>query len=307
MSADEQQALGSHFLARAPEAARAAWAAVLDLEARLAARIEEARAQAPEVALGDYALVDALAARVPFDEELPKALEALGALEAGDVLLAEGCARGDAASLRLFERRFGADLDVAITRSPSLGVGKGDLRRLVREHLFVGGAGRPPSIGGYAGRGPLRAWLRVAASRVVRELAGRSAQPAARADDELDALLPAPSDPELAYLRHAYGAQLPGAFADALAKLTPRQRNLLRRTHVHGLTSDRLAAMYGVHRAAVSGWIEDARKALLAQLRVALRARTARQDFDSVVSLVGGRLDVAVRRLLDARIEDEAR
>lgn len=306
MSTDERESLGAHFLARAPEGARDAWAGVEDLEVRLAALLAVAREKAPEVALGDYAVVDALAARVPFDEELAAALEVLGALEAGDVLLAEGCARGDASSLRAFERRFGAELDVAIAKSPSLGVGKDDFRQLVREHLFVSTAGRPPRVSGYAGRGPLRAWIRVAATRLVIDLSRRPAQPEARPADELDALLPPPSDPELAYLRHAYGAHLAGAFADALAKLTPRQRNLLRHKHVHELTGDRLATMYGVHRATVFGWIEDARKALLAQLRVALRARTAGQDFDSVVNLVGSRLDVSVRRLLDSRIEDEA-
>jgi RNA polymerase sigma-70 factor (ECF subfamily) len=307
MSTDEQESLGSHFLARAPEAARDAWAGVADLEAQLAALLEAAREAAPEVGLGDYAVIDAIAARVPFDEELPAALAALGSLEAGDVLLAEGCARGDAASLRAFERRFGADLDVAIAKSPSLGVGKDDFRQLVREHFFVASPGRPPRIAGYSGRGPLRAWVRVAATRLVIDLSRRPAQPELRPEDELDALLPPPSDPELAYLRHAYGAHLSAAFADALAKLTPRQRNLLRQKHVHELTGDRLAAMYGVHRATVFGWIEDARKALLAQLRVALRVRTAGQDLDSVVHLVGSRLDLSVRRLLDSRIEDEAR
>ncbi len=316
MSTAEEESLRTHFLGRVPEGARAAWEAVEELEPRLAALVASARARAPEVALGDYAVVDALAARVLFDEALADvpaplvalaALEKLETLEAGDVLLAEGCARGEAASLRAFERRYGADLDVALAKGPSLGVGKDDFRRLVRAHLFGGDAGRPPRIAGYAGRGPLRAWVREAAARLVSELSRRPSQPVARPADELDALLPPPSDPELAYLRHAYGAHLVAAFSDALAKLTPRQRNLLRQKHVQELGADRLAATYGVHRATASGWLEDARKALLAQLRVALRARTGSQGVDSVVALVASRFDLSVRRLLDAPLEADPR
>lgn len=299
----------ARFLAALPEPARAVFSA-LDAAGALAAPLEAAldlvRA-APELARSEGSLPAALAARIRRDVDAADALAELAALQVADVALADACARGEPLALRAFDARFGADLDVAIAKSPGLGVGKDEFRQLFREHVLVAEPGRAPRVAGYAGRGPLRAWVRVAATRLVIDLSRRPAQPDLRPEDELDALLPAAGNAEADYLRHAYGAHLAAAFADALAALTPRQRNLLRQKHVHELTGERLAAMYGVHRATVFGWIEGARKALLEHLGAALRARTAGHGLDSVIGAVGSRLELSVRRLLDSRLEDEPR
>ena len=54
-------------------------------------------------------------------------------------------------------------------------------------------------------------------------------------------------------------------------------------------------------------WLEQARVALLGHVRTALLARVPGHELDSVVGVLGSRLDVSVRRLLDSRLEPEAR
>lgn len=297
-----------HFLAALAEPARAAFASLdgAALDGALEAAAQRARAIS-ELPVDEGALAAALGARLEASTSAQAAFAALDALDVADVALADACARGEPSALRAFDARFGADLDLAIGKSRGLGLSRDEFRQQFRAHVLVAEPGRAPRIAGYGGRGPLRAWVRVTATRLVIDLARRPEPPTPHAGDELDALLPPTGDAETGYLRHAYGAHLAAAFVEALGALTPRQRNLLRQKHVHELTGERLAAMYGVHRATVFGWIEDARKALLARLAAALRARTAGHDLDSVLGAVGSRLDLSVRRLLDDHLEDDPR
>ena len=107
-----------------------------------------------------------------------------------DVELARACARADPAALAAFEQVLGA-VRPAIA---SLGASAAEIDEVlqrVRVQLLVGD---PPGIAGYAGRGELRAWVRVIAVREtvrLRKSAGRT-EPL---DDErlLESLLPAVS------------------------------------------------------------------------------------------------------------------
>ena len=65
------------------------------------------------------------------------------------------------------------------------------------------------------------------------------------------------------------------ALRAAFAKLSARERNLLRMHHLHGLTVDELAPMFRVHRATVARWITSAREHLLTETRDSLRDRLA--------------------------------
>src|SRR5262249_19815270 len=157
----------------------------------------------------------------------------------------------------------------------------------------------------YSGRGTLKSWVRVAAARLVVDLARKRREAEPRSEDELARLLPATADPELEYLRHAYADTVPRAFRQALEKLSVRQRNLLRQRYLHDLGGVELAAMYGVHRATVFGWLDGARVALLDHVRDAIRNQVPGHELDSIVALLGSHLEVSVRRLLDSRLEDE--
>jgi hypothetical protein len=62
---------------------------------------------------------------------------------------------------------------------------------------------------------------------------------------------------------------------EAVAALSPRQRNVLRQQFVHRLTVAQIAHLYGVHRATAVRWLSDARVQLIATTRRALERRLA--------------------------------
>ena len=226
-------------------------------------------------------------------------------LHAADVELAAACARGEPAAIAAFDRAYGAELDGAIARSPRLGIARDEFRQLVRTKLFVGAPGKPARIASYTGDGPLKAWVRVTAARVVIDLARAHDDREQPADDAMLARLASPHDPALLLLQSAYGAHVQDAFREGLAALSVRQRNLLRQRYLHGLVADKLAPVYAVHRATAFGWLEDARQALMAQVRLALRVRIPDSELESVVGLLGSKLEVSVRGALGAALERE--
>jgi hypothetical protein len=63
--------------------------------------------------------------------------------------------------------------------------------------------------------------------------------------------------------------------------------------------------MYGVHRSTLFEWLAGARDALLRELRSALARRLPGDDLDSVVAMLGSKLELSVRRMLDSRLEEE--
>jgi RNA polymerase sigma-70 factor, ECF subfamily len=286
------------FLQALAADARPAFAALDDEPLEILA--DRARAAHPTLPFDPARFAALLASRLgPSDGP-----EELTALHAADLHLADGCGRGHAAALRAFEQLHGADIDLAVAKSGGRGVSRDELRQLFRDKMFVAERDRPPRIQSYGGRGALRSWVRVAAARLVVDLARRAEPVYATPDEELARRLPT-DDPEVAYLRHAYGDALPAAFETALGGLSVRQRNLLRQRFLHGLTADRLATMYGVHRATVFEWLGDARAALTKELRQALATRVPDHQLESVVDLLGSHLELSVRRMLDSRLESE--
>lgn len=300
--------LASAFFQSLVAASSQPTADVVALEVQLAQIVDEARQAHPELPFDPLTFVSEVGSRVSIDDDGvgKDPIEALTDLRPGDLHLACACARGDSVALRLFDRLYGPDLDLAIQKSPGLGMSGPEFRSLVHEKLFVAEPGKTPRIASYSGKGSLRGWVRVTGARTVVDLARRVGPvEKGRADAELIDRLPGETDPELAYLRHAYGAALPEVFAVALGGLSPRQRNLLRQRYLHELGADQLAQLYRVHRATAFGWLEDARKELLAQVRIGLAQRIPGHELESVLDLVGSKLDVSVRRMLDSQVEDE--
>ena len=227
------------------------------------------------------------------------AAESSGQVHAGDLLLASACAAGDAAALAAFEREIMRDVPHFVARFRAGAPFADEVAQVVRDKLLVAGAGAAPRIAEYAGRGPLRAWVRVAATRVALDLLReRGAAPARELDDEL-AVDPGAS-PELEVLKARYREHFQAALEAALQALSPKQRTLLRMHHVDGFSLDRLATMQRVHRATIARWLADARDEIVTRTHEGLRESVAVGDseFDSVVALVRSQLHVSVTRLL---------
>ncbi|WP_394835936.1 sigma-70 family RNA polymerase sigma factor [Pendulispora rubella] len=218
---------------------------------------------------------------------------------AGDLVLAWGALKGIPAALRRFEEHVRADVDAAarrIDRAPEFG---DEVRQGLRVRLLVPAPGERARMGEYAARGPLRAWVGVAALRVALNLK-RASAPAA--EDVLAEMTAGEPDAELRHLRKTYSKEFREALEGALGALAPRERALLRLCFVEGLTLVRIADLYGVHESTASRWVrkatdtvaDDARQRLVARLSV------SPGSVESIARLVGSQLELSVARLLTA-------
>lgn len=253
----------------------------------------------PTVHIPEDAVAAWVAERMPRERE---PVEELARLHVADLYLACGCIRGHRDALQAFERAFGSDL-VAAARSGGATVPDEVVQHL-RVRLLVGPETR---LRAYAGTGPLGRWLRIACRRLAID-ARRSEQHCEAKHIESGALMDllGEDDAELGALKSRYRAAFRQAFAEAMAALTPRTRNLLRLHLIHQLTIDEIAPMYQVHRATAARWLGSARREILERTRECLSRLLGAdsRDAQSVLDLIASRLDVSLARHLE--VDDEA-
>jgi len=113
------------------------------------------------------------------------------------------------------------------------------------------------------------------------------------------------SDPELALVKRRLGPAFQAALREAIDGLPPRDRVILRMHLVDGLSIDRIAQPYGVHRATAARWLADVREAIL--VRVHERLATALGDVESDQLKSLGRLVASQLHLSLARLEKSAK
>jgi RNA polymerase sigma-70 factor, ECF subfamily len=265
----------------------------LDLQ-QLAQAAAEAR---PQLRLPREDFVRYLAARLP-----ARADAATASLPfAGDLYLAFGCAQGTPAALSAFQAEIMPEVDAVLRRFGDRQAAADDLRQMLYEKLLVGGAGQEPKIGEYAGRGPLRAWARVVATRVALNVLRQGSPEVPSPDFLLNAATAPGVDPELDFLRRTQGHHLRRAFEHAMKTLTPERRVLLRLHFVDGLTTEQIGKLHGKHRVTVLRRIEQ----VLGDVRLQTR-RFIERDLDcgrgtahSIVKAgLGADLDINLRRYL---------
>lgn len=238
------------------------------------------------------AFVEYVRKRAEGDEPLSD--EAVAAL-----YLACACLRGVIPALKAFESQYIPDIRRAGARAGLSADQLSELAQMLREELLVGRNGGRPTLGEYRGRGELRGWLRVTATRAavrMKKVAQKSADPEldrleARATDD---------DPELSYMKALYRQAFRSAFRAAAASLDPREKQILHQHTVLGMTIDELGAAHGVHRATAARWVQAAREKLMSTIRreFAQQVNVSPKEVASVLRMVESRLDVTMRRLL---------
>jgi RNA polymerase sigma-70 factor (ECF subfamily) len=263
--------------------------------ARLDALHARAAAAWPRLTLPDDAWLPYLAARLPADGGADTA----DALQIEDLWLACACLAGAPAALDAFDRAHRPALRAAAAGVTPPGATVDDVLQLAYAKLLVGDPARPPALARYAGRGSLAGWLKVTVVRLALDLhrAGGREVPL---NDEVIAWPDPAVDPGLAALRARYAGDFKDAFAQAMATLTARDRNVLRGQVLYQMTLDQLAAVHRVHRSAVARWLADARATLLIATREALTARigATRAEVESLIAALHSQLDVSLERLL---------
>jgi RNA polymerase sigma-70 factor (ECF subfamily) len=212
------------------------------------------------------------------------------------------CLAGDKRALAAFDQRYIVTLAQRLSRLERTGVSSEDVTQLLRIRFLFGEGGRPPRIADYNGAGDLRAWLRVAAVRIAISLQRKHRREEPDGDEALRALADAGPGPELELMKEISRDEFAAALRTAVAELEPRQRNLLRHQALDRMSIDRIAALYGVHRATAARWVAQARDALVAGVRRRLQAKlaVAPERLDSLLLLIESRLDVSLRPLLAA-------
>lgn len=268
-----------------------------DLERRLSAALAAGRAAWPDIAVEATAFTRYLAERVPA-ARLDQAC-------CGDLYLACACAAGDAGAIDAFDSRHVSGLAAMLGRTGMAADDADEAVQIVRARLFVADGDRGAQITGYAGRGPIEGWLRVAALRVASKLrrGERRRDALARAAAPADGI--AAVDPELATIRRRYGPLSAEALRGAFACLTAEERMVLRLHFVDGLNLEQTGVVLGASRATVGRRLIAARERLLEEtLRLLCeRLHATPPEVRSLLGFLRSQLEVSFGALVDGERE----
>jgi len=288
-------ALLDAFLAGLTEAARPRFDDTTALADLLDRHAQVSHDTFPAVTVTDDRFGSELARRLGDDASV----ERIARVRADHVYLAIACASGDEVAIRLFEAAFLDEIDACAVRVRATPDQASEVRGNLRRILFVSEPGRPAALLAYAGKGDLRGYVKVMATRDLIRLVGKGRRELGVDDEVLEKLSPA-DDPALAYLRDRYRADVDVAMRAALVALAEQPRALLRYSLIDGWSIDKIGTLYGVHRATAARWLTAARDELGAGIRAELARRLAIpvDDVDSIVRLVQSKIDVSMERLL---------
>lgn len=253
---------------------------------------EAARAEHPSLTVSEDA----------FRDHVTRHADEAGELEgmrAGDLFLACACACGDERAVAIFRERYASDIDRALARVRVGAMDTEDLAQELARRMLV-----PPAakIADFSGRGDLRAWVRVVATRFALDIARLKKNGVERPVEESHfAAMPAASDsPDIAFFRRHYKEQVKVAIEDAARSLAAEERNALREHYVRGLTVDQIAEVHGIHRATAARRVQRAREVLVDAVKKILADRHGLEgrDLASVMGLVRSQLQITMDRVL---------
>ena len=274
--------------------------------AAFAAALEEAittaKAAWPKLPLSPVAFAFHLG-RVMEDEATVTeegAIAALGALHVTDLFLACAAAAGQPAALAEFEARYMKPLPFILGGVGALPGDADTVCSVLRDKLLVSRDGQPPRIASYGGRGPLAAWIAIAAQRTALSLDRQESALHRAHDRAMNEAIAVELNPELLHMKTRYKEAVESAFRDAMGELDDRDRALLRLGLVGGLSLDAIGAAYSVNASTVSRWLAKIRKSILDRTLALLRERLrlSEPEAASIARLVTSQIDVSVVRLL---------
>jgi RNA polymerase sigma-70 factor (ECF subfamily) len=289
----EAAPLSGIVLARVDPAVRGVLEANAALERTLEGIVTASRQAWPAIDLPADTFVSYLADRLS-----ETAADPFAELRTDQLYLACACALGIDSAIEAFERDVFPAVRAPLARLSKTGTLAEDITQELRARLLVGSLEKPAKILEFMGRGTLKGWLRVAATRLaLNRLRDR------KREVELDDLEVAGhvEDAELARLKESYSAEFKSAFSAALTTLSPKERNLLRLNVIDDLGIDAIGRMYNVHRATAARWLAAARDRLADETKVRLRAtlKIDQPELESVIRLIRSRIDLSLRRLFD--------
>ena len=248
----------------------------------------------PGARIDPGAFADYLRSRVAESD----AESALAGVHARDLFAAFGCLQGDAACLRWFEKTVLSRVPDFVARVDASASFADEVTQEVRAELLVAGRSRPAGLTGFSGAGELGGFVRVVAVRAALRLANRRKEPQLQMAPSA-----AGADPELDYLKLRYRSEFERAFRTALAALSTRDRLMLKLHSVDGLSIDKIAAAYQLHRSNAARRLARIRRLLREQTMAELQQRlgASPREVESLLALVRSQMWVSLRGALQQR------
>jgi RNA polymerase sigma-70 factor (ECF subfamily) len=210
-----------------------------------------------------------------------------------ELYLCCACARGDREALRALDGEALPQVVRAISRIDSDTEFIQEALQTLRDKLLVGPR---PKIADYAARGPLVAWLSVAAARVALDAVRSRNAHELKQVDLPEQLAQEDSSPLNDLVKARYRESFQRALRDAIRALPARDRNLLRLQLVGRCSIDQLGRMYLVHRATAARWLENARNRVFEAVREQIKRehRLSDVEFESIAQGVRSQLDLSI-------------
>jgi RNA polymerase sigma-70 factor, ECF subfamily len=264
----------------------------------ISALLARAHAAWPAIVVADDVFLDHVGAKLAESDDV---LSALSTLHGTDLYLAVACAGHHSEALASFDRLHIAEVPRALSRLRPTNDFVQEVQQMLRERLLLPRGERPARITEYSGRGPLGAWVRIAAVRTALDLrrAPKEALGAHGTPPDQAAVV---THPEIDEIRRRYRQLLKSAVERALGSLPDDDRVLLRLHVIDGLGVAELGARHRVHGSTISRRITRIRGAVLAEARRLLSGDGAlgESELSSVVRVLRTDLDVSVERILGA-------
>ena len=214
-----------------------------------------------------------------------------------DLFLATAVLAGNPAAFQSFDAEFltgASKMARRIDAAPSF---VDDVAQELRLKLLTG---PDPRLGKYAAAGSLLDWLRVAALRTAINL---------RRSDHLVVTEEFPFEEDLGDARNPpldglYQQDFQTALEAGFRRLGARERTLLRMHFVDHVNIDRMAVMYGVHRATVARWLVAIRHQLFgeAKAHLAMNHGFDTADVKSLYRHLEGRVHLTISRILRSNV-----
>jgi RNA polymerase sigma-70 factor (ECF subfamily) len=269
-----------------------------DLDARLQAVVARGRQAWPELGFDPIHLVGRLAMVIGDDVETE-----LDVLHAEDFALGIACLERRPGALEALDRVCGGAVAAAVARIDRSRELFDEVHQILWQRLFVGTPEQSPRILSYAGRGPLAAWIAVAAQRIALDLRRDAVRNLG--EPEVESMLSAREHPEIDYLRTRYKGQFEQAVRAALAALPDRDRLLLRLTAVSGLSHEQVAAVYGVNQSTVTRWIAKVRAQVLKATSDEFCGKLGvpETEFRPLADMLMSQIDLSISRVLAASVD----
>ncbi len=247
----------------------------------------------------DWPGVDAPAFAGFVEELLRSENVALDALRGGDLWLAFHAGTGHGPALAALDAACFSDLANVLRARRAEPAEADEVVQRIRHRLLVANPGERTRILGYAGRGELRAWVRVAAVRDWLNLKRERPKYESSSTDEALAA-EASSDLELEFLKGKYRETFRRVFLEAVESLAPGTRLLLKLHYLDRLSMDEVGRILGVHRLTILRRLERARRELEegTKERLEVELRLAPPEVESLLRMIQSRLDVSLQNAL---------